>query len=149
MKKSSKTRRANKVLPEVKALQAYKEINRLSEIELAEKMGRRRMKTNFKNFVGTIEFLGKDGNETEMRSYAVLNGKDEDNIVSAIPFDMFEGGEVKFHQTIQIEDFKVVSISGDKISDLLGYISMITMNTEEDTGTEKEISLDDFEPADK
>lgn len=103
---------------------------------------------DFKNFIGTIQFLDEDGNETEMRSYAVLNGTDEDNIVSAIPFDMFEGGKVEFHQTVQIEDFKVISISGDKITDLMNYISMIRMSAEEDTGTEKEISLDDFEPAD-
>lgn len=47
MKKSSKTRRVNKVLPEVKALQAYKEINRLSEIELAEKMGVSQVSINY------------------------------------------------------------------------------------------------------
>lgn len=106
------------------------------------------MKTNFKNFVGTIEFLDKDGNETKMRSYAVLNGTDEDNIVSAIPFDMFEGGKVEFHKTVQIEDFKIISISGDKITDLMSYISAIRMDAEEDTGTEKELSLGDFKPAD-
>ena len=103
---------------------------------------------DFKNFVGTIEYLDNDGNETGMRSYAVLNGTGEDNIVSAIPFEMFQGGKVEFHQTVQIEDFKIVSISGDKITDLMNYISMIRMSAEEDAGTEKEISLDDFEPAD-
>lgn len=108
------------------------------------------MKENFKNFVGIIEYMDGD-TETGMQSYAVLNGTDEDNIVSAIPFDMFEGGKVVFHKTVQTEDFKIISISGDKISDLMNYISTIRMNVGEkkDKGKEKELSLDDFEPADK
>lgn len=102
----------------------------------------------FKNFVGIIEYMDGDV-ETGIKHYAVLNGTDEDNIVSAIPLNMFEGGKVEFHKTVQIEDFKVISISGDKITDLMNYISTIRMNAEEDTGTEKEISLDDFEPAEE
>lgn len=103
----------------------------------------------FKNFVGIIEYMDGDV-ETGIKHYAVLNGTDEDNIVSAIPFDMFEGGKVEFHKTVQIEDFKVVSISGDKITDLMNYISTIRMNAgkKKDKGKEKELSLDDFKPAD-
>lgn len=47
MKKSSKTRRVNKVLPEVKALQAYKEINRLSDNELARMIGVSQVSVNY------------------------------------------------------------------------------------------------------
>ena len=47
MKKSSKTRRVNKVLPEVRALQAYKEINRLSDNELARMIGVSQVSVNY------------------------------------------------------------------------------------------------------
>lgn len=100
----------------------------------------------FKNFVGTIEFLDENKEETGMRVFAILNGTSEDDIVNAIPIEMFAGGKIEFHQTIEDDEFKVISIDGDKISDLMDFIPLEKPTVEDKTD---EITLDDFVSADK
>lgn len=97
-------------------------------------------------FVGTIEFLDENETETGMRAFAILNSID-DEIVSAIPVEMFAGGKIKFHQTIEDNEFKVISVDGDKISDLMDFIPL-----EKPTPVESridEITLDDFVSAEE
>lgn len=98
-------------------------------------------------FVGTIEFLDSKGNETNLRAFAILNSID-DEIVSAIPIEIFEGGDVTFHQPIEDSEFKVISIDGDKIDDMMSFISSVLSEDEVESRTD-EITLDDFVSADK
>lgn len=74
-----------------------------------------------KKFIGTIEFIDSKGNLTNLKAFAILNSVDNE-IVSAIPVEMFNDGKIEFHQTIKDDEFKVISIDGDKISDLLDFI---------------------------
>lgn len=102
---------------------------------------------DFKNFVGTIEYMDGDV-ETGMRSYAVLNGTSEDDIVNAIPIEMFAGGNVQFHQPIETDEFEVISIDGDKIDDLMSFISSVLSEDKVESRTD-EITLDDFVSAEE
>lgn len=81
------------------------------------------MKNNMKMMVGTIEFIDSKGNLTNLRAFAILNTVD-DEIISAIPVEISQGGNVQFHQTIEPDEFKVISIDGDKISDLMDFIPL-------------------------
>ena len=99
-----------------------------------------------KKFIGTIEFLDSKGNETNLRVFAILNSID-DEVVSAIPIEMFAGGKIVFHQTIEDDEFKVISIDGDRISDLMDFIPLEKPIPVEDKTDE--ITLDDFVSADK
>lgn len=103
-------------------------------------------KMTTKKFIGTIEFLDENETETGMRVFAILNSID-DEIVSAIPIEMFAGGKIEFHQTIEDDEFKVISIDGDKISDLMDFIPLEKPTPVEDKADE--ITLDDFVSADK
>lgn len=95
-------------------------------------------------FVGTIEFL--DENETGMRVFAILNSID-DEIISATPIEIFEGGNVTFHHPIEFDKFEVISIDGDKISDLMDFISL--EKPAPVAGKTGEITLDDFVSAEE
>lgn len=75
-------------------------------------------------FIGTIEFIDGKGNLTGLRVFAILNSIGDDEIVSAIPIEMFDNGKIEFHQTIEPDEFKVISINGDKISDLLDFVPL-------------------------
>lgn len=76
-----------------------------------------------KKFIGTIEFIDSKGNLTNLKAFAILNSVDNE-IVSAIPVEMFQGGKVQFHPTIEPDEFKVISIDGDKINDLLDFVPL-------------------------
>lgn len=106
------------------------------------------MSTNIEmatKFVGTIEFLDENEIETGMRAFAILNSID-DEIVSATPIEIFEGGNVTFHHPIGFDEFEVISIDGDKIDDLMGFISLGKTAVAGKTG---EITLDDFVSAEE
>lgn len=101
-----------------------------------------------KNFIGTIEFIDSKNNLTGMRAFAILRGTSEDDIINAIPIELFEGGNVQFHQPIETDEFEVISINGDKIDDLMGFVSSTLSESEVESRTDK-ITLDDFVSADK
>lgn len=101
-----------------------------------------------KNFVGSIEFVDSKNNLTGLRAFAILRGTSEDDIINAIPIELFEGGNVQFHQPIETNEFEVISIDGDKIDDLMGLVSSTLSESEVESRTDK-ITLDDFISADK
>lgn len=101
-----------------------------------------------KNFVGTIEFLDGKNNLTGLRTFAILRGNSEDDIINAIPIELFEGGNVQFHQPIETDEFEVISINGDKIDDLMSFISSVLSEDKVESRTD-EITLDDFVPAEE
>lgn len=80
------------------------------------------MKNNMKMMVGTIEFIDSKGNLTNLRAFAILNTVGDEEVVSAIPVEISQGGNVQFHQTIEPDEFKVISIDGDTINDLMDFI---------------------------
>lgn len=101
-----------------------------------------------KNFVGSIEFVDSKNNLTGLRTFAILRGNSENDIINAIPIELFEGGNVQFHQPIETDEFEVVSIDGDRIDDLMSFISSVLSEDEVESRTD-EITLDDFVSADK
>lgn len=101
-----------------------------------------------KNFVGTIELIDSKNNLTGLRTFAILRGNSEDDIINAIPIELFEGGNVQFHQPIGTDEFKIISIDGDKIDDLMSFISSVLSEDEVESRTD-EITLDDFVSADE
>lgn len=101
-----------------------------------------------KNFVGSIEFIDSKNNLTGLRTFAILRGNSEDDIINAIPIELFEGGNVQFHQPIETDEFEVISIDGDKIDDLMSFISSVLSEDEVESRTD-EITLDDFVSTDK
>lgn len=96
-------------------------------------------------FIGTIEFLDGKNNLTGLRTFAILNSVDSE-IISAIPVEIFAGGNVQFHQLIKNNEFEVISIDGDKISDLMDYIPLEKPTVEDKTD---EIALGDFASAEE
>ena len=78
---------------------------------------------NIKKVVGTIEFIDGKGNLTNLKTFAILNTVD-DEVVSAIPVETLAGGQVIFHQAIGDDEFKVISVDGDKIDDLMSFIPL-------------------------
>lgn len=97
------------------------------------------------NFIGTIELLDNANGLTGLRAFAILNSVDSE-IISAIPVEFFAGGNVQFHQLIEDNRFEVVSIDGDKISDLMDYIPLEKPTVEDKT---VEIALGDFASAEE
>lgn len=74
-----------------------------------------------KNFIGTIE------RETKAKSLAVLKATNGGDVVSATPFEIFDtlqGGRIQFHLPIKANRFKVLSVEGDTIDDLINLIEM-------------------------
>lgn len=96
-----------------------------------------------KNFIGSIEFVDSKNNLTGLRTFAILRGNSEDDIINAIPIELFEGGNVQFHQPIEDSEFKVISIDGNKIDDMMSFISSVLSEDEVESRTD-EITLDDF-----
>lgn len=91
-----------------------------------------------KKFIGTIEFIDSKGNLTNLRAFAILNSVDNE-IFSAIPVEMFGNGKIEFHQTIEPDEFKVISIDGDKISDLLDFVPLKKSATEDKVNEDAEV----------
>lgn len=72
-----------------------------------------------KNFIGTIEC------ETKVKTLAVLKATNGGDVVSAIPFeisDTLEGKRIQFHFPIKANRFKVLSVEGDTIDDLISIV---------------------------
>lgn len=82
---------------------------------------------NMKKMVGTIEFIDSKGNLTNLKAFAILNMAG-DEVVSAIPVETLADGQVIFHQVIKDDEFKVISIDGDKIDDLMNFILLEKVN---------------------
>ena len=74
-----------------------------------------------KNFIGTIEC------ETKAKSLAVLKVTNGGDIVSAIPFEIFdtlEGKRIQFHLPIKANQFKVLSVKGDSVDGLMDLVEI-------------------------
>lgn len=72
-----------------------------------------------KNFIGTIEC------ETKVKTLAILKATSGGDVVSAIPFeisDVLEGKRIQFHFPIKANRFKVLSVEGDTIDDLISIV---------------------------
>lgn len=72
-----------------------------------------------KNFIGTIE------SETRAKILAVLKVTNGGDVVSAIPFEIFDtlqGKKIQFHLPIKANRFEVLSVEGDTIDDLINII---------------------------
>ena len=72
-----------------------------------------------KNFIGTIEC------EAKTKSLAVLKATNGGDVVSAIPFEIFDtlqGKRIQFHLPIKANRFKVLSVEGDTIDDLINIV---------------------------
>ena len=72
-----------------------------------------------KNFIGTIEC------EAKTKSLAVLKVTNGGDVVSAIPFEVFDtlqGKRIQFHLPIKAHQFKVLSVEGDAIDDLISIV---------------------------
>lgn len=74
-----------------------------------------------KNFIGTIEC------ETRAKTLAILKVTNGGDVVSAIPFEIFDtlqGKGIQFRLPIKANRFKVLSVEGDTIDDLMDLIEM-------------------------
>lgn len=72
-----------------------------------------------KNFIGTIE------SETRAKTLAILKVTNGGDVVSAIPFEIFDtlqGKGIQFHLPIKANRFKVLSVEGDAIDDLISIV---------------------------
>lgn len=72
-----------------------------------------------KNFIGTIEC------ETKAKALAILKATSGGDVVSAIPFEIFDtlqGERIQFHLPIKANQFKVLSVKGDTIDDLINIV---------------------------
>lgn len=72
-----------------------------------------------KNFIGTIEC------ETKAKSLAVLKVTNGGDVASATPFeisDTLQGKRIQFHLPIKVNRFKVLSVEGDTIDDLISIV---------------------------
>lgn len=74
-----------------------------------------------KNFIGTIE------SETRAKTLAILKVTNGGDVVSAIPFEIFDtlqGKGIQFRLPIKANRFKALSVEGDTIDDLINIIEM-------------------------
>ena len=72
-----------------------------------------------KNFIGTIEC------EAKTKSLAILKVTNGGDVVNAIPFEIFDtlqGKKIQFHLPIKANRFKVLSVEGDTIGDLISIV---------------------------
>lgn len=72
-----------------------------------------------KNFIGTIE------SKTRVKTLAILKVTSGGDVVSAIPFEIFDalqGKRIQFHLPIKANRFKVLSVEGDAIDDLISIV---------------------------
>lgn len=74
-----------------------------------------------KNFIGTIEC------ETRAKTLAILKVTNGEDVVSAIPFEIFDtlqGKRIQFHLPIKANKFKVLSVEGDSVDSLINLIEI-------------------------
>lgn len=74
-----------------------------------------------KNFIGTIECM--DG----LKILAILKATNGGDVVSATPFETFDtlqGKRIQFHLSIKANKFKVLSVEGDSVDDLINLIEI-------------------------
>lgn len=72
-----------------------------------------------KNFIGTIE------SETRAKTLAILKVTNGGDVVSAIPFEIFDtlqGKGIQFRLPIKANRFKMLSVEGDTIDDLISIV---------------------------
>lgn len=78
-----------------------------------------------KNFVGTIECV--DGWGKGLKNRAILKADHRGDVVSAIPFttfDRLQGKGIQFGLPIKANQFKVLSVEGDTIDDLIDIVEI-------------------------
>lgn len=78
-----------------------------------------------KNFIGTIGYV--DGWEKDLKILAILKVTNGGDVVSAIPFEMFNTMTTKnihFFRPIKANRFKVLSVEGDSVDDLMNLIEI-------------------------
>lgn len=74
-----------------------------------------------KNFVATIEYGDR------VKDLAVLKVTKDGDVVSAMPFEIFDtlqGKRIQFRLPIKANRFKVLSVEGDSVDDLINLIEM-------------------------
>lgn len=74
-----------------------------------------------KNFIGTIECMDR------LKILAILKVTNGGDVVSAIPFETFDalqGKRIQFHLPIKANKFKVLSVEGDSVDDLINLIEI-------------------------
>lgn len=74
-----------------------------------------------KNFIGTIE------SKTGVQTLAILKVTNGGDVVSAIPFEIFDtlqGKRIQFHLPIKANRFKVLSVEGDSVDDLTNIVEI-------------------------
>lgn len=74
-----------------------------------------------KNFIGTIECMDR------LKILAILKATNGGDVVSAIPFEIFDtlqGKRIQFHLPIKANKFKVLSVEGDSVDDLINLIEI-------------------------
>ena len=74
-----------------------------------------------KNFIGMIECMDR------LKILAILKVTNGGDVVSAIPFeifDMLQGKRIQFYLPIKANEFKVLSVEGDSVDDLMNIIEM-------------------------
>lgn len=78
-----------------------------------------------KNFIGTIGCV--DGWEKDLKILAILKVTNSGDVTSAIPFEIFNTMKTKnihFFRPIKAGQFKVLSVEGDTIDDLINIIEI-------------------------
>lgn len=74
-----------------------------------------------KNFIGTIECVDR------LKILAILKVTNGGDVASAIPFEIFDtlqGKGIQFHLPIKANQFKVLSVEGDSVNDLMNSIEI-------------------------
>lgn len=78
-----------------------------------------------KNFIGTIGYV--DGWEKGLKILAILKVTNSGDVASTIPFEIFNTITTKnihFFRPIKAGKFKVLSVEGDSVDDLMNLIEM-------------------------
>ena len=111
-----------------------------------------------------IVTLALPGGNSEFRTYAIATceGKefDEDKVTHVLPIDLYfteKGGKVEFGRRLTLEQFEkewdmwiIKSVEGDSLTDFMEVISPVVRVLEKDEWKpSKELTADDFEPADE
>lgn len=74
-----------------------------------------------KNFIGTIECMDR------LKILAILKVTNGGDVVSATPFetwDTLQGKRIQFYLPIKANKFKVLSVEGDSVDDLINLIEI-------------------------
>lgn len=75
------------------------------------------------DFIGTIGCV--EGWEKNLRMLAILKATNGGDVVSAIPFEVFNTYQTKnihFFKPLEAGQFKVLSVEGDTIDDLISIV---------------------------